>query len=131
MSGDTGASLPALGRLMASSFSNGFGLESLGTGDWHLPWLRGQSPVEDRGPWGAQGGCGVQFAMGHGTGRWDGRLVVAAASGVNVGCPLHPGEAAAGKAVEEEEDLLQPRTERAPTAPQLHQTLVFVPTGHG
>lgn len=87
--------------------------------------------MEDRGPRGAQGGCGVQFAMGYGTRHWDGRLEVAAASGVDIGCPLHPGEAATGKAVEEEEDLLQPSTEGAPTAPQLHQTSVFVPTGHG
>lgn len=73
----------------------------------------------------------MQFAMGYCTGHWDGRLVVAAARGVDIGCPLHPGEAAASKAVEEEENSLQPSAERAPTAPQLHQTLVFVPTGHG
>lgn len=112
MSGNTGASLPALSRLMASSFASAFGLEALGTRGWHLPWPRGRSPVEDRGPWGAQEGCGVQLAMGHGTGHRDGRLVVAAAGGVDVGCPLHPGEAAAGKAVEEEEGSLQPSTAR-------------------
>lgn len=92
MSRDTGAPLPALSQLMASSFASGFGLKSLGTGGWHLPWPRGRSPVEHRGPRGAQGGCGVQFAVGHGTGHRDGRLEVAAAIGVDIGCSLHPGE---------------------------------------
>lgn len=43
------------------------------------------------------------LAVGHGAGHWDGRDVVAAASRVDVGCPIHPGEVAAGEAVGGEE----------------------------
>lgn len=57
----------------------------------------------DGGPRSAQGGCSVWLAMGHSTGNRDGGDVVAAASGVDIGCPIHPGEAAAGEAVGGEE----------------------------
>jgi len=40
----------------------------------------------------------VRLAVGHSAGHRDGGGVVAAAGGVDVGRPVHPGEAAAGEA---------------------------------